>query len=85
MSDCVVGVSNIATSSNFEYTACCVGWGHPCAPPHSAVDARPGCASAYRLFVGLFAAVVVPLSCVDLREQRLLQVDTMPVPLVPTS
>ena len=38
------------------------------------VNNSASCLSAYRLFVAVFAVIVVPLSCVDLREQRLLQV-----------
>ena len=32
------------------------------------------CDAPYRLFVLLFAAITVPLSCIDLKEQRILQV-----------
>ena len=33
-----------------------------------------GCSQLYRIYVGIFALIVLPLSCTELKEQRALQV-----------
>ena len=42
------------------------------------IETDPGCYANYRIWLGVFSLFVVPLSCLDLREQQALQVRPHP-------